>query len=207
MVFKSIGDDEATILLAIMEMHNKSKPFHLDPTFSCGSFYKTGKVPVPELRYDINVADPRVAFADVRNLPLADRSVGSIIFDPPFMFNPHGTALQKNAAARRFSMFSTFADLQSVYTGALVEFSRILKPRGIVAFKCQDYTDSKTTMLHCLVFNWATDLGFYAKDIFIRYRNNGPAYNPNLTQRHARKFHSYWWVFQLGRAVTLEDRT
>jgi len=33
----------------------------------------------------------------------------------------------------------------------------------------------------------------------IRYRETGPAYNPALRQRHARKFHSYWFVFSKER--------
>jgi len=107
------------------------------------------------------------------------------------MFNPHGTAMTHNKANGRYTMFKTWADLEETYKGALTEFKRILRKKGIVAFKCQDYTDSKTTMTHCLVYQWAVDAGFYAKDLLIRYRDHGPAYNVNLRQKH-----SYWFVFQ-----------
>lgn len=177
-----------------MRLHNGGNPFDADVTYSVGGFYRRS-IPVPALRFDISPQSPDVIQADVCALPLADESISSVIFDPPFMFNPHGTALTKNAAANRYSMFPKWEDLERTYCGALDEFKRVLKPKGIVAFKCQDYTDSKTTLTHCHVWKWATERGFYAKDMFIRYRLNGPAYNVNLRQKHARKFHSYWFVF------------
>ena len=198
-VVKSISDNEDEILLGIMKLHNNGDPFCADVTYSVGGLYRNA-VPAPALKFDIAPAAPDVKQADVCALPLAERSIKSVIFDPPFMFNPHGSALTKNAAAGRYTMFPKWDDLERVYKGALGEFCRVLKPKGIVAFKCQDYTDAKTTMTHCLLYQWATERGFYAKDIFIRYRNNGPAYNPALRQKHARKFHSYWWVFENGMA-------
>jgi ubiquinone/menaquinone biosynthesis C-methylase UbiE len=117
------------------------------------------------------------------------------------MFNPHGTALRHSKANGRYTMFATWEDLVRTYQGALAEFHRVLKPKGIVAFKTQDYTDARTTMTHCLVHQWAVERGFYAKDLLIRYRNHGPAYNIHLKQKHARKFNSYWFVLEKTRAV------
>ena len=97
--------------------------------------------------------------------------------------------------AKRFTIFKDFDELKNMYFNSLKEFYRILKKRGIVIFKCQDYTDSKTTMTHCHVFNWAEQNGFYAKDVFILFSKNR-IFNPNVEQRHSRKFHSYYWVFQ-----------
>lgn len=197
-VVKSISSDEDEILLGIMRLHNGGNPFCADVTYSVGGLYRKN-VPAPKLRFDIAPASPGVIQADVCALPLEQASVNSIVFDPPFMFNPHGTALTKNAAAGRYTMFPKWGDLERTYKGGLAEFKRVLKPKGIVAFKCQDYTDSKTTLTHCHVWQWATDLGFYAKDLLIRYRLNGPAYNVNLRQKHSRKFHSYWFVFEAPR--------
>lgn len=194
-VVKSINDNEDEILLGIMQLHNNGNPFCADVTHNVGGFYRSGIVPRPAIRFDIAPTLDDVFFADVARMPLGDGSLQSLIFDPPFMFNPHGKA-KSNRANVRYSMFDTWVDLERTYKEALREFRRVLKPKGIVAFKCQDYTDSKTTMTHCLVYQWAIEAGFYAKDLFIRYRNHGPAYNPALKQKHARKFHSYWWVLQ-----------
>jgi hypothetical protein len=194
-IVKSISADEDEILLGIMNLHNGGRPFDADVTFSVGGLYR-GSVPEPRLKFDIAPQRDDVQQADVRCLPLARASISSVVFDPPFMFAPHGTARTKNAAAGRYSMFEAWHDLVCVYRGALREFRRVLRKGGIVAFKTQDYTDTSTTMTHCLVYQWAIDEGFYAKDLFIRYRLFGPAWNPDLRQKHARKFHSYWFVLE-----------
>lgn len=200
-VVRSVADTDDEIITGILRLHNHGFPFDADVCFSRGSFYKSGVVPLPRLRFDIAPQDLDTERACATKLPLRSLSLDSIVFDPPFMFNPHGSALTKNQAAGRFTMFPTWADLERVYKGALNEFYRVLRPGGIVAFKCQDYTDSRTVLTHCLVWDWARTRGFYAKDFFVRYRLNGPAYNPSLNQRHARKYHSYWFVLEKEKGL------
>jgi len=115
------------------------------------------------------------------------------MFDPPFCFGVHGKTLQ-NISAKRFTMFGSFQDLVTMYQDSLREFYRILKKGGVLVFKCQDYTDSKTTMTHCLVWQWAETMGFYAKDLFVLI-NERRIWNPALRQIHSRKCHSYFWIF------------
>jgi hypothetical protein len=104
-------------------------------------------------------------------------------------------------------MFPSWSELERVYKGALDKFNRVLKPKGIVAFKCQDYTDTRTTLTHCSVWQWAIERDFYARDLLIRYRNHGPAYNKEKTQRHARKFHSFWLVLERSKRASSEAKT
>jgi hypothetical protein len=54
----------------------------------------------------------------------------------------------------------------------------------------------QTTMTHCLVYNWATERGFYAKDLLIKYVTKGRAWNPKKLQKHSRKYHAYFFVFR-----------
>jgi hypothetical protein len=209
----SIFKTDAAALLAIRQMHNGGKDFDTDVTFNKGSIYQGGKefdwnvgmidMPIPELKFDIAPMSPDVRQADCRHLPLADASIESLIFDPPFAFGNHGTN-RIGAAPRgrtdpasmnaRYSQFKSLEELTDVYQGALDEFSRVLKPKGIVAFKCMDFTDKKTTMTSCLVHDWANERGFYIKDALIKVKVEGKIYNPNLIQRHARKVHAYWLV-------------
>ena len=93
-------------------------------------------------------------------------------------------------------MFDTFDELYICYEDILKEAFRVLKNNGILVFKCQDYTDSKTTLTHCFVHNWALDIGFKTEDLFIMVFKGGRVWNSKLTQRHARKYHSYWFVFK-----------
>ena len=50
------------------------------------------------------------------------------------------------------------------------------------------------------VLEMAKAMGFYAKDLFILVRNN-VLWSPNMeNQQHARKNHSFYWVFKKGKA-------
>lgn len=187
--------DEQKLLLAIIKTHNNNMSFDLDPMFNKGSFYKK-LIEKPKLRFDINASinNYNAKDGDATNLNLANNSINSIILDPPFMFGTHGKT-DNNVINKRYTMFDTFDDLVINYKGILKEAYRLLNKKGILVFKCQDYTDSKTTMTHCLVYNWATELGFYAKDLVILNKEN-KIFNPNTTQRHFRKTHSCFWVFE-----------
>ena len=50
-------------------------------------------------------------------------------------------------------------------------------------------------MTHCYVWQWAQELGFYAKDLAILNIPKSKVYNGNLKQKHLRKVHTYFWVF------------
>ena len=78
------------------------------------------------------------------------------------------------------------------------EFYRILKDKGILIFKCQDKVSSgKQYMSHVFIMNEAVKLGFYPKDLFILLAKSRIVADWQLkNQKNARKFHSYFWVFQ-----------
>jgi len=191
-VISSICNNDEECLSNILKLIGKNN-FDLDPTYSRGNFYK--QIPEVKYKFDLTPQKDDVLQADCRKIPLPNNSIESIVFDPPFMFGTHGQT-KNNIMNKRFTMFDKWQELVDMYRGGLKEFYRLLKKGGYLIFKCQDYTDSKTTMTHCLVYNWAIEQGFYAQDLFILICKSGRIYNPNLIQRHARKFHSYYWLFK-----------
>jgi hypothetical protein len=60
-------------------------------------------------------------------------------------------------------------------------------------------------MTHCYVWQWAQQIGFYAKDLAILNIPQTKIYNGNLTQRHLRKVHTYFWVFVKKANVSKVD--
>lgn len=187
---KSVFTNEQELLSSLIELHSPWG-IEIDPMFFKGNFYKDG-IAMPPYRFDINPQVDGVEKADARILPFVDNMFNSMILDPPFMFGIHGKS-EKYYSSRTHGIMS-WEELSALYKDILREASRVLKERGVLIFKCQDYTDSKTTMTHALVYNWATELGFYAKDIAILVKPN-KVYNGNTTQRHLRKIHTYFWVF------------
>lgn len=192
----SFFDNEQECIQALLDIHNNGNPIEVDPMFNKGMFYKN-TVQMPALRFDLNAKDKNynAKQGDASRLPLGDGSIGCMILDPPFMFGTHGQT-KNNKVNKRYTMFDDFADLKECYSGILKEAYRILKKNGILIFKCQDYTDGKTTLTHCLVWLWAVKIGFYAKDIAILNLPKVKIYNGNLQQRHLRKTHCYFFVFK-----------
>lgn len=189
--YKSVFENEQQLIKALLEIHNDNKDIECDPMYFKGNFYK--EINAPKYKFDINPQVIECEYGDATNLPLENETLNSIILDPPFLFGIHGKT-DKYYSARTHTIFKNFDELEKCYKGILNNAYRVLKKNGLLIFKCQDYTDSKTTMTHCLVYNWAVEIGFYAKDLAILVLPN-KVYNGNTKQRHLRKIHTYFYVF------------
>lgn len=188
-IIRSINFDEQEIIKDILYLHTNGKYIDCDPTFSVGNFYTKG-LPKPKHRFDKTPQTKDVIKATSDNIPLENESIGIIMFDPPFIIGGKGGINQ-----RRFTHFKSWEKLKQMYANSLKEFERILKPNGIVIFKCQDcVVGGKNHFTHCWVMNEAIKHGFYPKDLFILFAKN--RLTDNRKQQHARKYHSYFWVFQ-----------
>jgi hypothetical protein len=131
------------------------------------------------------------------------------MFDPPFMFEKRNRK-NNNIMNKRFSMYHNgFDELKKHYKGTLKEAYRILKKRGVMIFKCQDFTDSKTTITHCFVNQWANNVGFYVKDLFILLNGKGAIINVIMKRKptffNTRNERLYWnysdtnnWLFTIN---------
>ena len=190
-VIQSINFDQHEILKDIIQLHCPNG-FDVDPTFRTGGFYKAG-VPVPRYCFDLEPRDPRCKQSDCRSLPLEDDSVESIIFDPPFL----AAGGKKGRMHQEYGTFDSIGEMESMYKESLVEFKRILRPQGILVFKCQDFVNGRQQhFLHVLVNQWAVERGFISVDLFIKLNKSAMIPANYTTQRVARKMHSYFWVFK-----------
>lgn len=196
----SVFYDEQELLRAVIDISCESE-IELDPMFNKGMFYKTGNIKVPIHKFDLEPQAEGVKQGDATNLiEIPNGSIKTMILDPPFLFGIHGKT-EDNVCSKRYTIIPTFEDLKKLYIGIIKESARVLQKGGTLIFKCQDYTDSKTTMVHCLVYQWTLEQGFYAKDLVILVKEN-KIFNPNTTQRHFRKVHSYFWIFKKKNEVS-----
>ena len=191
----SVFDNEQQLLKSLIEIHAPNG-IELDPMFFKGNFYK--EINRPKFIFDLNPQHADCNQSDASNLPLPDNAVVCMVLDPPFMFGIHGKS-SSYYSSRTHGIMKDFHELETLYRAILLEAHRVLKRNGILFFKCQDYTDSVSTMVHCYVWQWAQEVGFYPKDLAILNLPKNKVYNPKLVQRHMRKVHSYFWVFQKKR--------
>ena len=200
-LISSISYDQGEIINNILQLHVPSHKIDCDPTYSKGNFYKKYNVPEPQLKFDISPCLTEVVQADCRHLPMENDSIDCLMFDPPFLATK-GPSLSKddgnNKINKRFGVYPTERELFQFYTDSLVEFHRVLKDGGILIFKCQDKISSgKQYMSHVFVMNEAVKAGFYPKDLFILLAKNRLVADWQIqNQKNARKFHSYFWVFE-----------
>ena len=190
--YKSVFENEQELLKALIDIHLGGKDIELDPMYFKGNFYKNGINP-PKYKFDINPQVEGVGKAHAGFLPIEFEGIESVILDPPFLFGVHGKT-KEYYSSKTHTIFENFGELEQCYFDIIKEACRYLVPNGIMIFKCQDYTDSKTTMTHCIVKDIAERWGFYAKDIAILVKPNKIT-NPNTKQRHLRKIHTYFFVF------------
>jgi hypothetical protein len=190
---KSISNSQEEILQWIIDLYCPNG-WECDPTYSTGAFYKN--FPAPRIKLDISPQAPGTIAGDVQALPLRNNSLSSIMFDPPFLGGWKSEG-KSGIMKERFSTYKTIPDLWVMYKNALAELYRVLREDGILIFKCQDTVENhRNYFSHCQVMNDAVALGFCPVDLFILLAMNRPIQANLKAQKHARKFHSYFWVFK-----------
>lgn len=199
-MIKSVSYNQSEIIKNILKLYVPSGKIDVDSTYSTGNFYKNTGVEEPFYKFDINPQTESVSFGDSRNLPLPSHSVNCIMFDPPFLATT-GKSLSENTGNiinRRFGVYANEYALHQFYVESLKEAYRLLKPNGILIFKCQDKVSSgKQYMSHVFIANEAAKAGFYPKDLFVLLAKNRLVAKWQMqNQKHARKYHSYFWVFE-----------
>lgn len=196
---KSVYETNYDVIKNIMELY-KIDRFDLDCTYSTGNFWKG--LPTPTHKTDLYPSNDETIEANSENLPFENESMRSIMYDPPFVIvgktfkeNKEGSSV----IAKRFFGYTKYDYLKNNYYNTLKELFRVCEKGGFVVVKCQDtVSGGKNHFSHVMVMNMALELGFYPKDMFIltakmRINSFGGRWNK---QEHARKYHSYFWVFE-----------
>jgi len=164
---RSFYFDQDEILRGIIKLYCPDG-FECDMTYGNGTFWRN--IPRPKYCYDIDPQKPEAVKADSQLLPHDPESLQNVVFDPPFLTyvkKGRGHANGKVAMTARFGGYYRYDELEEHYRHTISEAYRVLKPKGIMVFKCQD--------------------------IIHNHRMPGPQKG---TQRHARVWHSYFIVLE-----------
>lgn len=200
-VVRSVYFDQDDILRGIMRLHSP-EGFDCDMTYGNGQFWKN--LPQPRLKFDIDPQMVGVQQACSRNLPLEVESLRSVVFDPPFLTYIKSGREHDSLMAKRFGGYWRYDELEDHYRKTISEAYRVLKPGGVMVFKCQDIIHNhKMHCTHANVIFWAQNEGFRLLDLFVLPAKNRlpmPAKEGEKarTQKHARIFHSYFLVLERG---------
>lgn len=187
----SVSYSQQDILKWILVLYNNGNPIEVDLTYGKGNMWKG--IPGPRKRYDLAPQLPDVMMADCRKHPSRCSEIGSIMFDPPFLFGGGNNGIMNNT----YGCFPNRKEFEAFLNDSLQEISRILKSGGLLIFKCQDIISGKQNFfIHVLISTLAESHRLRPEDLFINI-NTSALINWNIKrQHHARKLHSYFWVFK-----------
>ena len=131
-------------------------------------------------------------------------AVDCVVFDPPYMHTPGGTAHQNHQNFERYYVNNCASNGEKKYHEAVLdlyfrgasEAYRVLRQGGIFIAKCQDEVcANRQRLTHVEIINEFANMGFVVEDLFVLVRRNKPGVSRVLKQVHARKNHSYFLVF------------
>lgn len=195
----------------ILTLHVPKNSKVADVTWGKGVFWKN----VPKGDYQVIASDISTG-TDCRDLPYQNNSLDCVVLDPPYMEGFYRKDTRHKAGSGTHSAFAEaysngdelnedednagtkkwHAAVTDMYFKAGKEALRVLKKNGVLIVKCQDEVSAgKQWLTHVEIINKYQDFGFYTKDLFVTVRNNRPSVSRLITQKHARKNHSYFLIF------------
>jgi len=205
LVFSAYQATNDEVFPHVLQLYVPEGSLVADVTFGKGVFWKQ----VPKTSYDVRATDLKSG-VDCRKLPYGDTTIDCVVFDPPYMHTPGGTAHQNhqnfehyygNNGTENNSKKYHEAVLDLYFRGAR-EAYRVLRSEGLYIVKCQDEVCANQQRLtHVELINELTPMGFVIEDLFVVLRRNRQGVSRLLRQVHARKNHSYFLVFRKAKSI------
>jgi hypothetical protein len=207
LVFSASQDTNDATFPRILSLYVPPGAVVADVTYGKGVFWKR----VPPGTYRLRATDLKDG-VDARVLPYDDGSIDAVVFDPPYMHTPGGTAhvghqnyegYYRNNGAGNGTDRKYHEAVLELYFAAAREAYRVLRTEGIYIVKCQDEVCANQQRLtHVEIINELARHGFVVEDLFVVVRINRPGVSRVKRQVHARKNHSYFLVFRKSNGKT-----
>lgn len=226
LVHSAYTEANSAVFPHILALYIPKNSVVADVTYGKGVFWKK----VNLKNYTVHFSDlkqgglPRYVRGgvDARRLDYKDEFLDALVFDPPYMHTPGGTAHNGHQNFEAYYANNVEQDHEVVkqiwketngkppkyheavldlYFRAAKEAFRTLKPGGIYVVKCQDEVcTNRQRLTHVEITIELERLGFVVEDLFVVVRTTKPGVSRLLGQQfHARKNHSYFMVYRKGK--------
>lgn len=199
LVLSAFVDGNGYTFPKILQLYVRPGSVVADVTYGKGAFWRH----VPAKAYKLLATDIQDG-VDCRDLPYKNGELDCVVFDPPYMHTPGGTAHTSHKPfEKHYRNNGSGNQTASKYHEAVLELYkdggreayRTLKERGVFIVKCQDEVcANRQRFTHVEIMGIYEKMGFVAEDIFVVVRSNRPGVSRMVQQVHARKNHSYFIV-------------
>lgn len=232
LIFTAYQDSNDSVFPHILELYVAEYARIADLTYGRGIFWKN----VDLSRYDFFPSDLKTSGLpphckggiDSRKLPYENEFFDAVVFDPPYMHTPGGTAhnghqnfeqyYSNNAEQNQAVIEEIWNEsngnppkyheaILDLYYRTGREAWRVLKESGIFIVKCQDEVcANKQRLTHVEITVEFAKYGFITEDLFVVVRQNKPGVSRlKNRQQHARKNHSYFMVYRKLKVKSTPD--
>lgn len=215
-------DSNDAVFPLILKLHVSKGAKIGDVTFGKGVFWKR----VDRSQYSLYLSDLKPTGlpsgvrggTDSRCLPYASNFLDALVFDPPYMHTPGGTAHNGHQNFEAYYANNIESDdlranegfttpkyheaVLDLYFRTAREAWRVLREEGIFIVKCQDeICTNRQRLTHIEITNEFEKYGFVVEDLFVLVRSGKPGVSRlKSRQYHARKNHSYFMVYRKPKA-------
>lgn len=193
-VIKSVSDNQDEILFNILRLYVGESSFDCDLTYSVGVFYRN--LPQPSMKYDKYPQLDDVLYLE-QAYDIENGSLHSVVVDLPFIVKNSEKDAQSSMIAQRFNCFYSVEELYQANVDMLNLAYCKLQKGGYLLMKTMDFVyGTKQYWVSNFVQDKAAATGFILEDTFILVSKHKILSAKIGEQRHARKFHSYFFVFK-----------
>jgi hypothetical protein len=200
LIFSALQGANNDIFPSVAALYIPKGSIVADITYGKGVFWKN----IDKRQYTLKKTDISTG-TDCRKLPYKNGTIDSVVFDPPYMHTPGGSAhvghqnyeqyYRNNGTVSKTGKKYHEAVLE-LYFDTASEAWRVLRDGGTFIVKCQDEVcANRQRLTHVEIINHYQTLGFCVEDIFVLMSRNKPGMSRVVKQVHARKNHSYFIVF------------
>lgn len=193
-LYTSFTGDNSDLIKEVAAFYLRPGMRVADVTWGKGVFWKK----VDLTQYDFHPSDIKTHENkyDFRQLPYETESFDAVILDPPYAHNPGRMIINDSYQNAETTKGMYHDDITDLYADGMKEARRILKKEALLWVKCKDEVESSyQRWSHIEILLIALKLGFFGKDLFVFTQLQKPAIQ-HKNQQHARKNHSYLWVFK-----------
>ena len=197
-VYSTIIGSSADAIPQIVSLHVPEGSLIADLTYAKGVFWRQ----VPPMLYRVLRCDlagwPGLDLrCDLRHAPFRSGSLDCVVIDPPY-WNA-STVARTDGVRDSYNLASCMTPdaINDLYRAGLWEAARVLRKRGVLIVKCQNFVDGgRQHWIEIAIYNRAYTIGFQAIDQFHVVPKTRPIMRNNGRQQHARKWGSTFWVFR-----------
>lgn len=193
--------NNGAMVKAVSDFYIKDGDWVADVTYGKGAFWKQASTSRFMLFKSDLLTVPEAPW-DFRDLPYIDCCMDHVVLDPPYMHSPGKTS----AYQQQYKTTHTHGshdkprtlyhnEIMEQYADGMSEAWRVLREGGMLWVKCKDEIESGwQRWSHHEVYLDARQIGFVGKDLFVLVTGQNIPDN-HERQLHARKAHSYLWLF------------